>query len=51
MIKNNSYRRAIRDRKRRQIKQVPKKDEPPFTIGMIFRLAFMIITAGIFSGK
>lgn len=36
---------------RRQPKPATKEEAPPFTIGMILRIAFMIITAGIFSNR
>jgi hypothetical protein len=36
---------------RRQLNPGPKEEKQPITIGMILRIALMIITAGLFSGN
>jgi len=47
--KSNYRRRKMQAFERRQTKPQPKEEKPPITIGMILRIAFMIITAGLFS--
>ena len=49
--RNNHRRREQQDRQRRTYTPIKEDPKSPMTIGMIFRIAFMIITAGIFSGK
>ncbi len=49
--RNNHRRREQQDRERRTYTPIKEDPKSPMTIGMIFRIAFMIITAGIFSGK
>lgn len=45
--RNNYRRREEIARQRQQRPKIKKEEKSPLTIGMIFRIALMIITAGI----